>query len=106
MILYRHELHVTVLSSECSPDKIEKRIEASFRNDWRPEESICATTDTFNRAKAPAIEVANAPVASKFGTSAEYFVAFDAWVDSLPTAQGAAAEAAVENAQSAVDRTR
>lgn len=86
MTLYTHVLTVTVLSSECSPDAIEKCIEASFRNDWRPEESISAITLPENRRHAPYVTAPDSPRRESYATDAEYFIARDEWIDALPLA--------------------
>lgn len=84
--LYKHVLTVTVVSTECSPDRIERLIEAAGRSDTEPSLSIHAMTDATNRRDAPCVRRLERPRRESFDTDAEYFCACDEWRDTIPNA--------------------
>lgn len=84
MTLYKHLVTVTVVTAECSPDRVERQLERAFVSDAAPEVSV--TAEVTNRAEAPYIRVPNRPKREHCVTDAEYFDLCDEWSDGLPRA--------------------
>ena len=83
--VYLHKLTITVITTECSPDVIERLIDkacsdAGMRADAR--------TDPENRMRGPAVRIADAP-AYPTGRDREqerqWADAHDQWLDSWPS---------------------
>jgi hypothetical protein len=86
--IYLHKLTVTVVTTECSPDVIERAIDKALgdlgmRSDAR--------TDAENRQRGPAITIADAPeypinLADRRAELA-WATAHDSWLDSWPSVE-------------------
>jgi hypothetical protein len=83
--IYLHRLTVTVITEECSPDRIERLIEQACSDVGMRAD---ARTDPRNRLHSPAIQIADPP---KFATDLKdkrveqaWANAHDAWKDSWP----------------------
>ena len=85
--IYLHRLTVTVITTECSPDAIERIIDTAFtvvgmRADAR--------TDADNRMRGPAIQIAPMPAyphGNDKRAEQEWANAHDAWLDSWPNVE-------------------
>jgi len=81
MHVYIHRIMVTVVTPECSPDKIERQIEETLST---VQNSVCAETDRENRMRSPGITIPDPPAWPYGGSKADeaaYFTAHDTWRD-------------------------
>jgi hypothetical protein len=82
--VYLHRLTVSVITEECSPDRIEKLIEQALGDVGMRAD---ARTDPKNRLHSPAVQIATAPKYPTGGTRSEeldWARAHDTWKDSWP----------------------
>lgn len=86
MHIYLHRLTVTVITSECSPDAIERLIDKAGADCGM---HVDARTDPANRMRGPSIAIANPPEYPKDPADkaaiAAWATAHDLWRDSWPT---------------------
>lgn len=83
--IYLHKLTVTVITTECSPDAIERVIDKAGSDAGM---RIDARTDAENRMRGPSIQVADPPSyppqPSSKADEQRWADAHDAWLDSWP----------------------
>lgn len=86
--IYLHRLTVTVITTECSPDAIERLIDKAGSDVGM---RIDAWTDPANRMRGPSVQIADPPSYPKQpSTKAEdlaWATAYDAWLDSWPAVE-------------------
>lgn len=83
--IYLHKLTVTVITTEESPDAIERLIDNAGRTVGM---RIDARTDPDNRRSGPAIKIADAPAYPTSNLKADentWADAHDQWLDSWPS---------------------
>lgn len=89
--IYIHRLYVTVVTEECSPDIVEKTLDAVVGTVAQPMR-VYAETDKANRAEGRYVALDDRPKVDRFATGREFLDALDGWRDLWPLAADEAAK--------------